>query len=76
MSSMMNHKKRSHRSHRMHYQAAGITRRQVAANSFHQRPVWMDVMKGPFRRGGILKGLFRRGGREPLKTVMGEIVDA
>lgn len=65
MSSMLNHKKRSHRSHRMHYQAAGITRRQVAANSFHQRPVWMDVMKG----------LFRRGGREPLKTVVGEIVD-
>lgn len=65
MSSMLNHKKRSHRSHRMHYQAAGTKRRQVAANSFHQRPVWMDVMKG----------LFRRGGREPKKTVMGEIVD-
>ena len=75
MSSMLNHKKRSHRSQRMHYQAAGITRRQVAANSFHQRPVaansfhqrpvWKDVMKG----------LFRRGGREPIKTVMGEIVD-
>ena len=66
MSSAANHRTRSHRSQRMHYQAAGITRRQVAANSFHQRPVWMDVMKG----------LFRRGGREPLKTVMGEIVDA
>ena len=66
MSSMLNHKKRSHRSQRMHYQAAGTKRRQVAANSFHQRPVWMDVMKG----------LFRRGGREPIKTVMGEIVDA
>lgn len=65
MSSMLNHKKRSHRSQRMHYQAAGTKRRQVAANSFHQRPVWMDVMKG----------LFRRGGREPIKTVMGEIVD-
>lgn len=65
MSSMMNHKKRSHRSHRMHYQAAGIARRQVAANSFHQRPVWMDVMKG----------LFRRGGREPQKTVMGEVME-
>ena len=65
MSSAANHRTRSHRSQRMHYQAAGITRRQVAANSFHQRPVWMDVMKG----------LFRRGGREPLKTVMGEIVD-
>lgn len=65
MSSMLNHKKRSHRSQRMHYQAAGITRRQVAANSFHQRPVWKDMRKG----------LFRRGGREPLKTVMGEIVD-
>lgn len=68
MSSMLNHKKRSHRSQRMHYQAAGTKRRQVAANSFHQRPVWMDVMKGPFR-------LFRRGRREPMKTVMGEIVD-
>ena len=66
MSSAANHRKRSHRSQRMHYQAAGIKRRQVAANSFHQRPVWKDM----------LKGLFRRGGREPLKTVMGEIVDA
>lgn len=66
MSSAANHRKRSHRSQRMHYQAAGITRRQVAANSFHQRPVWKDM----------LKGLFRRGGREPMKTVMGEIVDA
>ena len=66
MSSAANHRTRSHRSQRMHYQAAGITRRQVAANSFHQRPVWMDM----------LKGLFRRGGREPMKTVMGEIVDA
>ena len=66
MSSAANHRKRSHRSQRMQYQAAGITRRQVAANSFHQRPVWMDV----------LKGLFRRGGREPLKTVVGEIADA
>ena len=65
MSSAANHRKRSHRSHRMHYQAAGITRRQVAANSFHRRPVWKDM----------LKGLFRRGGREPLKTVMGEIAD-
>ena len=65
MSSAANHRTRSHRSHRMHYQAAGITRRQVAANSFHQRPVWMDVMKG----------LFRRGGREPLKTVMGEVME-
>ena len=66
MSSAANHRTRSHRSQRMHYQAAGITQRQVAANSFHQRPVWKDM----------LKGLFRRGGREPLKTVMGEIVDA
>lgn len=66
MSSAANHRTRSHRSQRMHYQAAGITRRQVAANSFHQRPVWKDM----------LKVLFRRGGREPLKTVMGEIVDA
>lgn len=66
MSSAANHRKRSHRSQRMHYQAAGTKRRQVAANSFHQRPVWKDM----------LKGLFRRGGREPLKTVMGEIVDA
>ena len=66
MSSAANHRTRSHRSQRMHYQAAGITRRQVAANSCHQRPVWMDV----------LKGLFRRGGREPMKTVVGEIVDA
>lgn len=65
MSSAANHRTRSHRSQRMHYQAAGITRRQVAANSFHQRPVWMDVMKG----------LFRRGGREPLKTVMGEVME-
>lgn len=65
MSSAANHRTRSHRSHRMHYQAAGITRRQVAANSFHQRPVWMDVMKG----------LFRRGGREPQKTVMGEVME-
>lgn len=65
MSSAANHRTRSHRSQRMHYQAAGTKRRQVAANSFHQRPVWMDVMKG----------LFRRGGREPIKTVMGEIVD-
>lgn len=65
MSSAANHRTRSHRSQRMHYQAAGIKRRQVAANSFHQRPVWKDM----------LKGLFRRGGREPLKTVMGEIVD-
>lgn len=66
MSSAANHRTRSHRSQRMHYKAEGITRRQVAANSFHQRPVWKDM----------LKGLFRRGGREPLKTVMGEIVDA
>lgn len=66
MSSAANHRARSHRSQRMHYKAAGITRRRVAANSFHQRPVWMDV----------LKGLFRRGGREPLKTVVGEIADA
>ena len=66
MSSAANHRTRSHRSHRMHYQAAGITRRQVAANSFHQRPVWKDM----------LKGLFRRGGREPMKTVVGEIADA
>ena len=65
MSSAANHRTRSHRSQRMHYQAAGITRRQVAANSFHQRPVWMDVMKG----------LFRRGGREPIKTVMGEVME-
>ncbi len=65
MSSAANHRTRSHRSQRMHYQAAGITRRQVAANSFHQRPVWMDVMKG----------LFRRGGREPLKPVMGEVME-
>ena len=65
MSSAANHRTRSHRSQRMHYQAAGITRRQVAANSFHQRPVWMDV----------LKGLFRRGGREPQKTVVGEVVE-
>lgn len=65
MSSAANHRIRSHRSQRMHYQAAGITRRQVAANSFHQRPVWMDVMKG----------LFRRGGREPKKTVVGEVVE-
>ena len=65
MSSAANHRTRSHRSQRMHYQAAGITRRQVAANSFHQRPVWMDV----------LKGLFRRGGREPIKTVMGEVME-
>ena len=65
MSSAANHRTRSHRSHRMHYQAAGITRRQVAANSFHQRPVWMDVMKG----------LFRLGGREPIKTVMGEVME-
>ena len=65
MSSAANHRTRSHCSHRMHYQAAGITRRQVAANSFHQRPVWMDVMKG----------LFRRGGREPIKTVMGEVME-
>ena len=65
MSSAANHRTRSHRSHRMHYQAAGITRRQVAANSFHQRPVWMDVMKG----------LFRRGGREPIKTVIGEVME-
>ena len=66
MSSAANHRKRSHRSHRMHYQAAGITRRQVAANSFRRRPVWKDM----------LKGLFRRGGREPLKTVVGEVADA
>lgn len=65
MSSAANHRKRSHRSQRMHYQAAGITRRQVAANSFHQRPVWMEM----------LKGLFRRGRREPMKTVVGEIAD-
>ena len=66
MSSATNHRKRSHRSHRMHYQAAGITRRQVAANSFHRRTVWKDM----------LKSLFRRGGREPMKTVVGEIADA
>ena len=65
MSSAANHRARSHRSQRMHYQAAGIKRRQVAANSFHQRPVWKEM----------LKGLFRRGRREPMKTVMGEIVD-
>ncbi len=65
MSSAANHRKRSHRSQRMHYKAAGTKRRQVAANSFHQRPVWMDV----------LKGLFRRGGREPVKTVMGEVME-
>ena len=66
MSSAVNHRKRSHRSHRMHYQAAGITRRQVAANSFYERPVWKDM----------LKRLFRRGGRKTTKTVVGEIVDA
>lgn len=66
MSSAANHRKRSHRSQRMHYQAAGITRRRVAANSLHQRSVWKDM----------LKGLFRRGGREPMKTMVGEIVDA
>lgn len=66
MSSAANHRTRSHRSQRMHYQAAGITRRQVAANSFHRRPVWKDM----------LKGLFRRGGMEPMKTVVGEIADA
>ena len=66
MSSAANHRTRSHRSQRMHYKAAGITRRQVAANSFHQWPVWKDM----------LKGLFRRGGREPMKTVVGEIADA
>lgn len=66
MSSAANHRTRSHRSQRMHYQAAGIKRRQVAANSFHQRPVWKDM----------LKGLFRRSGREPMKTVVGEIADA
>lgn len=66
MSSAANHRTRSHRSQRIHYQAAGITRRKVAANSFHRRPVWKDM----------LKGLFRRGGREPLKTVVGEIADA
>ena len=65
MSSAANHRKRSHRSQRMHYQAAGTKRRQVSANSFHQRPVWMDVMKG----------LFRRGGREPIKTVVGEVME-
>lgn len=65
MSSAVNHRTRSHRSQRMHDQAAGITRRQVAANSFHQRPVWKDM----------LKGLFRRGGREPMKTVVGEVVE-
>lgn len=65
MSSAANHRTRSHRSQRMHYQAAGIITRQVAANSFHQRPVWYDM----------LKGLFRRGGREPLKTVVGEVVE-
>ena len=70
MSSAANHRTRSHRSHRMHYQAAGITRRQVAANSFHQRTIWKDMLKG------LLKGLFRRGGREPQKTVVGEIADA
>ena len=64
MSSAANHRTRSHRSQRMHYQAAGITRRQVAANSFHRRPVWKDMLN-------MLKGLFRRGGREPMKTVVG-----
>lgn len=66
MSSAANHRTRSHRSQRMHYQAAGITRRQVAANSFYERTIWKDM----------LKGLFRRGGREPQKTVVGEIADA
>lgn len=66
MSSAANHRARSHRSQRMHYQAAGTKRRQVAANSFHRRPVWWDM----------LKRLFRRGGREPMRTVMGEVVDA
>ena len=66
MSSAANHRKRSHRSQRMHYKAAGITRRRVAANSFHRRPVWWDM----------LKRLFRRGGRKTTKTVVGEIVDA
>ena len=66
MSSAANHRTRSHRSQRMHYQAAGIKRRQVAANSFDERTIWKDM----------LKGLFRRGGREPLKTVVGEIADA
>lgn len=69
MSSAANHRKRSHRSHRMHYQAAGIKRRQVAANSFHRRPVWKDMLN-------MFKGLFRRGGRKTTKTVVGEIVDA
>ena len=66
MSSAANHRKRSHRSQRMHYQAAGTRRRQVAANSFHRRPVWWDM----------LKILVRRGGRKTTKTVVGEIVDA
>lgn len=66
MSSAANHRKRSHRSQRMHYQAEGTKRRQVAANSFHRRPVWWDM----------LKRLFRRGGRKTTKTVVGEIVDA
>ena len=65
MSSAANHRARSHRSQRMHYQAAGIKRRHVAANSFYERTIWKDM----------LKGLFRRGGREPLKTVVGEIAD-
>ena len=66
MSSAANHRKTSHRSQRMHYKAAGITRRRVAANSFHRRPVWWDM----------LKRLFRRGGRKTTKNVVGEIVDA
>lgn len=65
MSSAANHRARSHRSQRMHYQAAGIKRRRVAANSFYERTIWKDM----------LKGLFRRGGREPMKTVVGEIAD-
>ena len=65
MSSAANHRTRSHRSQRMHYKAAGITRRRVAANSFHRRPVWWDM----------LKRLFRRGGRKQLKTVIGEVAD-
>ena len=66
MSSAAHHRTRSHRSQRMHCQGAGITRRQVAANGFCEGTVWKDM----------LKGLFRRGGREPLKTVVGEIADA
>ena len=70
MSSARNHGKRSHRSQRMHYQAAGVLRRQIAATHFEREP----LLAGLGRIRANLRG--RRSSQSaPVKTVVGEVVD-